>query len=130
MPPSRAAIVLSSRRSIGPPEVLSMSIVVSARKLRVAKLSRRPTVYVAVRLMLVRLTEPGTMPVAVTVAAGAPLLLGAGGVVAAAGSAGGRGGGGAAPGRAGGPGGGAPAPPRPPPRVTAPPPPPTAAGGG
>src|SRR5258706_15381935 len=94
MPPRRAAIVLSSRRSIGPPEVLSMSIVVSARKLRVAKLSRRPTVYVAVRLMLVRLTEPGTMPVAVTVAAGAALLLAGGGRGAALGFSGRAAGGG------------------------------------
>src|SRR5258706_16330784 len=125
MPPSRAAIVLSSRRSIGPPEVLSMSIVVSARKLRVAKLSRRPTVYVAVRLMLVRLTEPGTMPVAVTVAAGATLLGGPGGRGAASDSAAGGAGGGAS---AGGPTRGGPparAPPRPAarrPRALSPPP--------
>jgi len=62
-------------------------IVVSAMKRRVAKLRRRPTPYVEIRSRLVRLTEPGTMPVVVVVVvaaadAGALLIVALGGWVA------------------------------------------------
>ena len=59
IPPSRAAIVLSSSRSIAMPEVFVTTIASSTRKARVPKLRRTVAEYSAVRFMLVAFTAPG-----------------------------------------------------------------------
>ena len=62
IPPRRVAIVLSSSRSIGPPESFRSRIVVDALNARVPKFSEAFTSYVAVRAMVVALTDPGRRP--------------------------------------------------------------------
>ena len=59
IPPRRVAIVLSSRRSIGPPESFRSRIVVDALNARVPKFSDASTSYVAVRAMRRRVDRAG-----------------------------------------------------------------------
>src|SRR3954453_17828540 len=59
MPPSRAAIVLSSSRSIAVPDVFVTTIASSTRNARVPKLNRTVAEYSAETFMLVALTDPG-----------------------------------------------------------------------
>ena len=66
--PSRAAIVLNSTRSIGPPEVFVIVATVLAWNDRLPNRRFRPTRYRAVRFALVRFTEPGVIAVVEIVA--------------------------------------------------------------
>src|SRR5690349_6932168 len=63
MLPRRAAIVLSARRSIGCPASLRATITVSTSRTPVRTVSAAWTLYVAESRRLVRLTDPGRMPV-------------------------------------------------------------------
>src|SRR5690349_17996122 len=59
IPPRRAAIVLSSRRSMAAPDVLRTAIVSLTPNARVAKLRRTVASYSAVTFIEVALTAPG-----------------------------------------------------------------------
>src|SRR3954449_2379242 len=78
IPPRRAAMVLSSTRSIGPPDVFRMTALESTEILRVLQDSRSVASYVASRSGLERPTAPGTMSLAVSTAAAGGRAAGAG----------------------------------------------------